>query len=69
MQKVPQTQSSPPTADEAPFPPETVQALHELGELLRKIHHRLVSEGWTIKNGEFIPPASGENQYATRDHT
>jgi hypothetical protein len=38
------------------FSEETVRSLQELGEVLRRISDRLMSEGWTKKDGEYIPP-------------
>jgi hypothetical protein len=34
------------------FSDDTVESLHELGEVLMRIHKRLVSEGYTIGNGK-----------------
>lgn len=34
------------------FSKETMQSLQELGDALRVIHRRLISEGFTICNGE-----------------
>ncbi|MEI6480433.1 MAG: hypothetical protein WCO12_02850 [bacterium] len=31
---------------------DTMKSLVELGEVLREIHNRLVSEGYTIENGK-----------------
>lgn len=39
-----------------PFSDETIAALKELGEVLRGIHNRMISEGWIIKGGVFTPP-------------
>lgn len=38
------------------FSEETMQALRELGDVLRDIHKRLLSEGYIIKRGKIIPP-------------
>ncbi len=35
---------------------ETIQAMKELGEILRGIHNRLISEGYTIKDGKIYKP-------------
>ena len=43
-----------------PLSQETVLALHELGDVLRQIHRRLISEGYIIRDGNIIPPASNE---------
>jgi len=34
------------------FSDETLKSLNELGDVLRNIHNRLISEGYTISNGE-----------------
>lgn len=52
------------------FSEETIESLQELGEVLRAIHNRLISEGFTIRNGKISKnPASsiinGENQNGT----
>jgi hypothetical protein len=44
----------------APLGPETVRSLQELGELLRTINNRLLSEGYVFKNGKFIKPECNE---------
>ncbi len=44
-----------------PFPPETVRALQEFGEVLREIHNRLLSEGYVYKNGKLYKP-DADNQ-------
>ena len=38
------------------LPPETIQALRELGEILRRIHNRMISDGYIIKDGVIIKP-------------
>ena len=38
------------------FSDETIKSLTELGEVLRRIHNRLISEGYEIKDGVIIPP-------------
>jgi hypothetical protein len=43
-------------ADKKPLSDETIRSLQELGEVFRRIHKRLVSEGWVIKDGVFTPP-------------
>ena len=37
------------------FSDETIASLVELGEVLRKIHMRILSEGYTYKDGQFYP--------------
>lgn len=37
------------------FSDETIASLVELGEALRKIHMRILSEGYTYKDGQFYP--------------
>ncbi|NQV93347.1 hypothetical protein HQ403_02510 [Candidatus Kaiserbacteria bacterium] len=34
------------------FSKETIESLVTLGEVLRRIHNRLISEGYEIKNGQ-----------------
>jgi hypothetical protein len=41
-----------------PLSAETVKSLQELGEVYRRIHRRLVSEGYVIRDGKIIPPAT-----------
>jgi hypothetical protein len=48
------------------FTDETIESLLGLGEVLRAIHNRLVSEGFTIRNGKTLkkptqPIVHGEN--------
>jgi hypothetical protein len=38
------------------FSEETFRSLQELGKVLRRIHNRLIREGWIIKDGVFTPP-------------
>lgn len=40
------------------FNQETIQALQELGEIFRQVHRRLISEGYTFRDGKFIKPGS-----------
>ena len=40
------------------FSDETIKSLTELGEVLRRIHNRLISEGYEIKNGHIIKKPS-----------
>jgi|GEM_PF-2824260 len=49
-----------------PFSQETVQALQELGDVFRQIHRRLVSEGYTIRNGKITKPGSGDTENGTK---
>ena len=35
---------------------DVLQGLTEFGLVLKKIHMRLISEGYTIENGKIIPP-------------
>lgn len=39
-----------------PLSQETIRSLHELGDVLREIHERLMSEGYIIVEGEFVKP-------------
>jgi hypothetical protein len=41
---------------EGPLSQETLETLHELGEVFKEIHQRLVSEGYTIRDGIIFPP-------------
>jgi hypothetical protein len=41
-----------------PLSQETVQSLQELGEVFRRIHRRLISEGYIIRDGKLIKPVS-----------
>ncbi len=43
-----------------PLSQETVQSLQELGEVLRQIHNRLLSEGYIIKDGEILEPKASD---------
>ena len=43
-----------------PLSQETVQALQELGSVFRQIHRRLISEGYTFRNGKLIKPGSSD---------
>ena len=36
------------------FTDEEIKNISELGDVLRRIHTRLITEGWTIKDGVFI---------------
>jgi hypothetical protein len=47
-----------PPADskECSLPDATIKAMKELGEILRGIHNRLISEGYTISNGIITKP-------------
>lgn len=36
------------------FSEETIQSLVGLGEILRKIHNRILSEGYVFKDDQFI---------------
>jgi hypothetical protein len=38
------------------FTDETMQSLEDLGSVFRRIHNRLMSEGWILKDGKLIPP-------------
>jgi|GEM_PF-5267589 len=45
-----------------PLPKETIKGLQDLGEILRKIHNRLISEGYSIIEGKLYS-AKGELLY------
>jgi hypothetical protein len=47
---------------------ETVESLQELGNLLRQIHTRLLSEGYVIKNGEVLKPDPGNPHNGGNNH-
>lgn len=38
------------------FSDETIQSLEELGSVLRRIHARLIAEGYSIIGGRLISP-------------
>lgn len=42
--------------NEPHFSEETLASLRDLGEVIRKIHNRLVSEGYVIANGKILKP-------------
>ena len=48
--------------DGQPLPKETIKGLHGLGDILRKIHNRLINEGYSIIEGKLYSP-SGELLY------
>ncbi len=39
---------------EEPFSEETLKSLYQLGEILRQIHTRVISEGYVFKDDKFI---------------
>ena len=43
-----------------PLSQETIKSLHELGAIFRRIHRRLISEGYIIRDGNIIPPVSND---------
>jgi hypothetical protein len=45
-----------------PLPKETIKGLQGLGDILRKIHNRLISEGYSIIEGKLYSP-NGELLY------
>jgi hypothetical protein len=49
-----------------PLSQETVQSLQELGDVFRQIHRRLVSEGYTIRNGKITKPGSCDTDNGTK---
>jgi hypothetical protein len=42
--------------NEEPLSDESIASLTKLGEILMRIHNRLISEGWIIKDEVFTPP-------------
>jgi hypothetical protein len=40
-----------------PLPKETIKGLHGLGEILRKVHNRLINEGYSIIEGKLYCPS------------
>jgi len=44
-----------------PLSEETVQSVLELGQVLRQIYRRLVSEGYVIRNGQIFKPDDPNN--------
>jgi hypothetical protein len=49
-----------PKPNKQPLSEETVRALQELGEVFRQIHRRLISEGYTIRDGKITKPMPGD---------
>lgn len=41
---------------EKKLPSQTIKGLIGLGEILRKIHNRIISEGYVMKDGKLINP-------------
>lgn len=35
---------------------ETIEALKELGRVLRAVHERLIGEGYRFVDGKYVPP-------------
>ncbi len=58
MAKAPNPKEAPTGSRRQPFGPETIQALQELGDVFRQIHRRLISEGYTIRDGKIIKPGA-----------
>lgn len=50
------------------FSDETVQSFEHLGNILRRIHARLISEGYSIIDGKLISP-SGEIIYERKPYS
>ncbi|OGZ06383.1 MAG: hypothetical protein A2942_01085 [Candidatus Lloydbacteria bacterium RIFCSPLOWO2_01_FULL_50_20] len=48
--------------EEQTFSDDTIASLVELGEALRSVHDRLLSEGYTIINGEIIKPTTEHDE-------
>ena len=48
------------------FSPEAIKSLVEFGKVLRRIHNRLLSEGYTISNGEITKPTTLHNHGHTQ---
>lgn len=42
--------------NDQPLPKETITGLHGLGDILRKIHNRLINEGYSIIEGKLYSP-------------
>ncbi len=45
-----------------PFSKETIDSLKDLGEVLMRIHRRLISEGYIIKDGKIYKPNEQLNE-------
>jgi hypothetical protein len=54
--------------DGQPLPKETMKGLQGLGEILRKIHNRLINEGYSIIDGKLYSP-SGALLYERKQST
>jgi hypothetical protein len=50
------------------FSKETFRALQEYGNILRKIHMRLLSEGYTIRDGQIFKEKAGLIQNDETNH-
>jgi hypothetical protein len=44
------------------FSQETIDSLQDLGDTLRRIHRRLILEGYTIKDGQIFKPVKQTNE-------
>lgn len=51
-----------PTEKQYIFTQETIDSLMELGEALKKIHLRMLSEGYVFENNQFIRPHDNQNK-------
>ena len=49
-----------------PLSEETVRSLIELGDVLKQIRTRLLSEGYTIKAGQILAPDSNDTKHGDR---
>jgi hypothetical protein len=45
-----------PQEEKLVLPEETIRAVLELGQILRRIHDRRISEGYTFRDGKFYKP-------------
>jgi len=44
------------------FTQETIDSLKDLGDTLKRIHQRLILEGYTIKDGQIYKPEKKINE-------
>ena len=52
----------PPVPTPRLFSAETHACLQDIGETLQRIHNRLISEGYIIKDGQIFDPVKKSNE-------
>ncbi len=57
-----ETDKNAPTAARYPLSEESVRSLMELGEILKQIHARLLSDGYVIRDGMILEPKSSDTK-------